>query len=63
MSAKTQAYARRYIQVGYAPIPVPAGSKNPNRPGWQDERHTLEDVDRCWNNGQNVGLLTGEPSG
>ena len=43
MSAKTQAYASRYIELGYAPIPVPAGVKNPNRRGWEQERHTLED--------------------
>jgi hypothetical protein len=47
----------------YAPIPVPAGEKNPNRPGWERERHALEDVPRCWNNSQNVGLLTGAASG
>ena len=63
ISAKTQAYARRYIELGYAPIPVPAGEKNPNRKGWERERHTLEDIPRCWNNGQNIGLLTGKPSG
>jgi Bifunctional DNA primase/polymerase, N-terminal len=63
VSAKTQAYARRYIELGYAPIPVPPGSKNPNRRGWEHERHTLEDVPRCWNNGQGIGLLTGPASG
>jgi hypothetical protein len=63
MSTKTKAYARRYIELGYAPIPVPPGSKNPDRTGWQNEHWTLEDVPECWNNGQNVGLLTGEPSG
>jgi hypothetical protein len=63
VSAKTQAYARRYIELGYAPIPVPAGSKNPDRRGWESERHTFEDIPRCWNNGQNIGLLTGKPSG
>jgi len=42
VSAKTQAYARRYIELGFAPIPVPAGLKNPNRGGWESERHTLE---------------------
>src|SRR5215213_100440 len=62
MSAKTRAYARRYIEHGFAPIPVPVGSKNPNRLGWESEQHTLEDVPRCWSNGQNVGLLTGAPS-
>ena len=62
MSAKTQAWARHYIERGFAPIPVPADSKNPNRPGWERERHELEDVPGCWKNGQNLGLLTGEPS-
>jgi hypothetical protein len=38
VSAKTQSYARRYIERGFAPIPVPAGSKNPNRPDWESER-------------------------
>jgi hypothetical protein len=63
MSAKTQACARRYIERGFAPIPVPAGSKEPNRNGWQRERHALEDVRHLWTNGQGIGLLTGEPSG
>ena len=44
-------------------IPVAAGEKNPNRGGWQKERHTIEDVPRLWNNGQGVGILWGEPSG
>src|SRR5215216_219776 len=63
MSARSQEWARHYIESGYAPVQVPTGSKNPNRRGWERERHTLEDVARCWNNGQNIGLLTGEPSG
>ncbi len=62
MSAKAQGWARRYIERGFAPIPIPARSKNPNREGWQNERHGLEDVDRVWSNGQSVGLLTGAPS-
>ena len=62
MSAKTRAWVRRYIERGLAPIPVPPGSKNPNRPNWQDERVTLEDVPRFFDNGQNVGVLNGRPS-
>lgn len=57
------AWARHYIEHGFAPIPVPARSKNPNREGWQNERHGLNDIPKCWDNGQGVGLLTGEPSG
>jgi len=55
--------AVRYLRAGYAVIPIPQGSKNPNRQGWQNERHTVEDVPRIWNNGQSVGVLLGEPSG
>src|SRR3954454_21504820 len=55
--------AKRYIAAGLAVIPVPAGSKNPNRRGWENERWTVEDVAHQWTNGQNVGLLTGKPSG
>ena len=51
------------MRAGFAPIPVPAGSKNPNRPCWQQQRVTLEDIPRLWNTGQNVGILNGEPSG
>ncbi|MGF1472042.1 MAG: bifunctional DNA primase/polymerase, partial [Rubrobacteraceae bacterium] len=58
-----QRYATRYLERGYAVIPVPAGEKNPNRPGWQDLRLTLADVPVAWSNGANIGVLTGEPSG
>jgi hypothetical protein len=51
------------IRRDVAVIPVPAGEKNPNRPGWQDERILEEDVPLHWTNGQNIGLLCGEPSG
>lgn len=63
MSSQTQDAARRYLERGFGVIPVPPGEKNPNRRDWQDERHTIKDVPRLWNNGQSIGLLTGEPSG
>ena len=60
----TRKAARRYVRRGMSVIAVPAGQKNPNRPGWQNERHnTIADVDRLFNNGQNISVLTGEPSG
>jgi putative DNA primase/helicase len=58
-----QRAAVRYIERGGAVIPVPPGSKDPGRDEWQNMRVTAEDVPRYWTNGQNVGLLTGEPSG
>jgi hypothetical protein len=58
-----QRAAALYIERGAAVIPVPRGSKDPGRDGWQNMRITAQDVPRYWTNGQNVGLLTGEPSG
>lgn len=58
----TQAAVRKYLARGIAPIPIPRGSKNPGRDNWQAERWGLDDIPRAWNNGQNVGLLLGEPS-
>jgi hypothetical protein len=55
--------AQRYIARGAAVIPVPAGEKDPDREEWPNMRITTEEIPHYWNNGQNVGLLTGEPSG
>ena len=51
------------IRRGVAVIPVPAGEKNPGRPGWEALRITEEEIPAYWTNGQNVGLLCGKPSG
>src|SRR5215212_6762332 len=59
----TRRAAERYLRAGLAVISIPAGKKNPNRGGWQTERWTVEDIPQCWSNGQNIGVLTGEPSG
>jgi hypothetical protein len=58
-----QRAAARYIERGGAVIPVPLGGKEPGRDRWQDMRITVEDIPYYWTNGQNIGLLTGEPSG
>jgi hypothetical protein len=55
--------AARYIERGYTVVPVPAGSKNPGRDGWERLRITVEDVPRYFTNGQNIGIHVGEPSG
>src|SRR5918997_1222832 len=58
-----QRAAARYFERGGAVIPVAPDSKKPGMDGWQDMRITVEDIPRYWTNGQNIGLLTGEPSG
>ncbi len=55
--------ARSLISRGAAVIPVPAGEKSPGRRGWENLRISPDEVDSYWTNGQNIGLLTGEPSG
>jgi hypothetical protein len=55
--------AAALIRRGAAVIPVPAGEKNPGRQGWEALRITEEEIPDYWTNGQNVGLLCGEPSG
>jgi hypothetical protein len=55
--------AAALIRRGMAVIPVPAGEKNPGRPGWEAPRITEEEIPGYWTKGQNVGLLCGEPSG
>src|SRR5215208_983543 len=56
--------AIRYLERNIQVIPIPPHSKGPtDRKGWQNERWTAEDIPKAWTNGQNIGILTGEPSG
>jgi Bifunctional DNA primase/polymerase, N-terminal len=55
--------AVHYLERGIQVIPVPPRSKKVTRDDWQSERWKAEDVPRLWPNGQNVGILNGEPSG
>jgi hypothetical protein len=59
---KRRRAAAALIRRGVAVIPVPTGKKNPCRAGWESLRIT-EEIPDYWTNGQNVGLLCGEPSG
>jgi hypothetical protein len=60
---KRRRAAATLIRRGVAVIPVPDGEKNPGRPGWEALRITEEEIADNWTNGQNVGVLCGEPSG
>ena len=62
-TAEARRAAVGLIRRGVAPIPVPGGSKNPSRQGWEVLRISEEEVPDYWTNGQNVGVLCGEPSG
>jgi putative DNA primase/helicase len=55
--------AARYIERGWAPVPIPARQKGPQMTGWQRLRISASDVPRYFNNGQNIGIITGKASG
>jgi hypothetical protein len=57
--------ARRYLALGWAVIPVPAGRKAPARPGWQDLKLTEADLGRYLGDGRptNLGVVLGRRSG
>jgi len=55
--------AARYIERGWAPVPIPAWQKGPQISGWQRLRMSASDVPRYFNNGQNIGIINGKASG
>ncbi|HMN41160.1 MAG TPA: DUF3987 domain-containing protein [Phycisphaerales bacterium] len=55
--------ARWYLARGYAPIPVPAGTKVPVLKGWTDLRLADADLPQHFNGTGSIGVLLGEPSG
>lgn len=56
--------ALTYVRRGWSVIPVPHRSKNPGFRGWERMRLTEADLPRHFpGDPQNIGLLTGEPSG
>jgi P4 family phage/plasmid primase-like protien len=59
----TRRAAEGYLRRGLGVIPVPRGEKNPGRDEWQKEHWTPEDVHDLWDDGQDIGVLWGEPSG
>lgn len=55
-------YAIDYHARQWMPIWLRERTKNPGRTDWQKERLRQEDLARVFNNGNNIGLLLGEPS-
>lgn len=50
-----EALLRRRIM----PLPIPYGEKNPNRPGWERERYSMNDLSVFAERPVNVGMLLG----
>ena len=60
----TNKYARDYLARGWAPIPVPFGSKGPTLKGWTKLEVTVANVDVHFPKGVrgNIGILMGPRS-
>lgn len=58
----TCAAAVRAIREGFAPVPIPRGSKNPGFDGWQNTRLTEADVPARVDDSGNLGIILGAPS-
>src|SRR5262245_46308136 len=55
--------ALQYLARGWAPLPVPRGSKNPGFAEWQKFTCAPDKVHRHFPPAGNIGLLLGTPSG
>ncbi|CAN5547878.1 hypothetical protein BH20ACI3_BH20ACI3_38830 [soil metagenome] len=58
----TLAYARKYCARGWSPVSIPRGQKGPTIKGWQNLRLKEAELPEHFSNGNNIGLLLGEPS-
>ena len=57
-------HARAYLRRSWSVVPIPYRSKNPGFKGWERLRLAEADLPQYFNSApQNIGLLTGEPSG
>ena len=55
--------ALKYRRRGWAPVPVHPRDKRPVGDAWQKLRLSEKDIPSYFKDGQNVGVLLGEPSG
>ena len=58
----TRAAARKSIQAGYKPVPIPTGKKAPSIRDWPELRLGEDEVDQYFGEEGNIGLLLGKPS-
>src|ERR1043165_4861678 len=66
MGNSTLEYAFEYLSRGWSVVPTPPRSKNPGDAvgkGWQKLRLVRNDLSKFFNNGNNIGLILGKPSG
>ena len=58
-----QTWAQKYIELGFAVIPVPFQSKIPEEKGWPDKKIIADEIAKEFPNKSNIALLNGGPSG
>ncbi len=55
--------ALKYIDMGFAPVPIPAKSKGPVLKGWQTLKLHPDDVEDLFGEDSNIGLIGGTHGG
>ncbi len=55
--------AQKYIEQGYAVIPVPPGQKSPKLKRWPSLRLKAPDLPQHFTENSNIGVILGEASG
>ena len=61
MSSVNLKAALNYRRRNWMPVPVYPRQKNPIGDGWTELRLTEANIPQHFNDGQNVGILLGEP--
>jgi hypothetical protein len=56
-------WAQHYLNQGNQPVPLYPRSKRPIGDGWQNFRLKADGLPSAFSNGENIGILTGAPSG
>ncbi len=54
--------ARKFVAIGWAPVPVPYQTKGPVINNWQSLRLTDSELPKYFGNGGNIGIILGEAS-
>jgi len=55
--------AQKYIEQGYAVIPIPLGQKSPKMKAWPSLRLKVPDLPQHFTENSNIGIILGEASG
>ena len=60
--SQTKEAAHWYLDQGFMPVPIFAGSKMPKGDDWQNQRYSHPDIEKVFGHSENIGIMLGDPS-